>query len=103
MILCLAAEAISGQANSQQPTGVALPGLEPFDAEMIGLLDRWKLPGGGLAVAIHGRILLTRGYGLAERETKRPVEPGTRFRLASLAKPVTAVAVLQLIEQGRLG
>lgn len=47
--------------------------------------------------------MLNRGYGLAERETQRPVQPTTRFRLGSLAKPLTAVAVLQLVEQGRLG
>jgi len=92
------------QTSSAQPvTGAALPGLESFDVEMTRLLDRWKIPGGGLAVALNGRIMLARGYGYAERETERPVLPTTRFRLGSLAKPVTAVAVLQLVEQGRLG
>ncbi|WP_341898227.1 serine hydrolase domain-containing protein [Ferrovibrio terrae] len=70
---------------------------------MAGLIERWKLPGGGLAVATQGRIVLARGYGLADREKQIPVQPTTRFRLGSLAKPLTAVAVLQLVEQGRLG
>jgi N-acyl-D-amino-acid deacylase len=100
---CALSLGLATQTASAQITGPALPGLDSFDVEMNALLDRWKVPGGGLAVGLHGRIVLTRGYGLAERETQRPVDPATRFRLGSLAKPVTAVAVLQLVEQGRLG
>lgn len=87
---------------SGQPSGAALPGLEPFDSEMIGLIQRWSLPGGSLAVAIHGRIVLMRGYGLADVEKQVPVQPTTLFRLGSLAKPLTAVAVLKLVEAGKL-
>ena len=86
-----------------EPTGQALPGLEAFDTEMMALIERWKVPGAGLAVANNGRILLVRGYGVADREQKRPVMPSTLFRLGSLAKPLTAVAIVQLAEEGRFG
>lgn len=93
---------LSGPVRAE-PTGMALPGLDSFDTEMTALLERWKIPGGSLAVALQGRILLARGYGFADRDTKTPAQPTTRYRLGSLAKPLTAVAVLQLVEQGRLG
>lgn len=87
---------------SGQQTGAALPGLEPFDTEMTGLIQRWSLPGGSLTVAMHGRIVLSRGFGLADLEKRQPVQPTTLFRLGSLAKPLTAMAVLKLVEGGRL-
>ncbi len=87
----------------QNPVGCATPGLDPFDAAMTQLLHEWNLPGGSLAVSHNGHILLMRGYGFANKETNAPVTPRTRFRLGSLAKPITAVAVLTLIEEGRLG
>jgi N-acyl-D-amino-acid deacylase len=59
--------------------------------------------GGSLAVARHGKLVLVRGYGFANRERGIPVEPSSMFRLASLSKTVTAVAVLQLVQEGRLG
>ena len=94
--------AVTATAAPAQPTGEALPGLEAYDQLMTGLLRKWSVSGAGLAVARDGRILLARGYGLADREQGTPVEPTSLFRLASLSKTVTAVAVLQLVQEGRL-
>lgn len=60
------------------------------------------VPGGALAVVKAGRLVYARGYGWADREKGRPVTPTSLFRIASLSKPVTAVAVLKLVEQGKL-
>src|SRR5262245_35656677 len=84
------------------PTGSALSGLEPYDELMITLMRKWNVPGGGLAVARHGKLLLVRGYGLANKERGVPVETTSLFRLASLSKTVTGVAVLRLVQDGRL-
>lgn len=59
----------------------------------------------GLAVAVvaDGRIVYARGFGLADRSEQQPVRAGgTSFRWASISKPVTAIAALQLAEQGKL-
>ena len=85
-----------------EPTGSALPGLEPYDALMTTLLEKWNVAGAGLAVARGNQLLLVRGYGLASKEHKVAVEPASLFRLGSLSKTITAVAVLQLVEAGRL-
>ena len=85
------------------PTGTALSGLEPYDEVMVGLLRKWNVSGGSLAVARHGKLVLVRGYGFANRERGIPIEPSSMFRLASLSKTVTSVAVLQLVQEGRLG
>jgi CubicO group peptidase (beta-lactamase class C family) len=57
---------------------------------------------GSVFVAVGGRVLVSRGYGLANNDTGAPNTPQTRFRLASVSKPITAVAVLQLVADGRL-
>ena len=85
-----------------EPTGSMLPGLEPYDELMTALIRKWDVAGGGLVVAYRDRLLLARGYGLANRERRASVDPTSLFRLASLSKTITAVAVLQLVEEGRL-
>jgi CubicO group peptidase (beta-lactamase class C family) len=57
---------------------------------------------GAVLVAYQGRVLLSRGYGLANREEGRPATATTRFRLASVTKPLTAIGVLRLVDAGKL-
>jgi N-acyl-D-amino-acid deacylase len=65
-------------------------------------MERNAIPGAGLAVTDHGRLVLARGYGYADIESKRQVAPTSMFRVASISKPITAVAILRLVEQGKL-
>jgi N-acyl-D-amino-acid deacylase len=83
-------------------TGKANPNLASFDRLMIPFVRNNKLPGGALAVGRHGKVVYSRGFGYANREKKAPVQPGSLFRIASISKPLTAVAVLQLVERGKL-
>src|SRR5437773_245301 len=59
----------------------------------------------GMAVAVvKGRdTLLMRGYGLADLENQLPVTPQTVFRIGSITKQFTSSAVMQLVEQGKIG
>jgi N-acyl-D-amino-acid deacylase len=77
-------------------------GMGRFDRAMIALMEKWDMPGGSLAVVKDGEVLLVRGYGYADRESEVPVQPEALFRVASISKPITAVAVLKLVEDGRL-
>ncbi len=83
-------------------TGQAHPALAPFDRLMTGFLQEHNLPGAALAVARDGRLVYSRGFGYADWDRRKPVHPGSLFRIASVSKPVTAVAVLRLVEQGKL-
>jgi len=74
-----------------------------FDREIQQFMSARKVPGGALAVVKDGRLVYTRGYGWADRENKVPVKPTSLFRIASISKPFTAVAVLKLLEAGKLG
>jgi len=63
---------------------------------------RLDTPGGVLAVVKDRRLVYARGYGWADGERRLLVEPDSLFRIASVSKPITAVAVLKLVEQGKL-
>ena len=73
-----------------------------FDHEMETFMAARKVPGGALAVLKNRRLVYARGYGWADREQKISVKPDSLFRIASISKPFTAVAVMKLIENGQL-
>ena len=57
---------------------------------------------GTVLVADQGKVVLQKGYGLANRDKATPNTPETKFRIGSLTKQFTAALVLQLVEQGKL-
>lgn len=75
---------------------------KPFDDLLTSFVEETGAPGAALAVTRGPRLVYARGCGLADRERQRPVEPTSLFRIASLSKPITAVAILRFVEQGRL-
>lgn len=69
------------------------------------LADRLRLhhvPGASIAVISAGQVIAEHGYGLRRAGSDSAVTPETRFQAASISKPVTALATLQLVERGRL-
>lgn len=61
------------------------------------------IPGAAVLVLDHGRVVLDRGYGFADVDARRPVDPhATRWSFASVTKVVTATALMQLVERGRV-
>jgi len=78
--------------------------LEAFFDGIIPLqLERSDVAGASVLVMKNGKLLLLKGYGYSNFKDKKPVDPGaTIFRLASISKLFTWVAVMQLQEQGKL-
>src|SRR5438874_8848224 len=64
--------------------------------------DRANSPGAAVIVVKDGKPLFAKGYGLADLEKKIPCTTNTNFRLASVTKQFTAMALLILAEQGKL-
>ncbi|QDV17451.1 Penicillin-binding protein 4* [Gimesia panareensis] len=76
--------------------------LASLDQSITEFLLKHHPPGASVAVSYRGRLVYARGFGYADVEQKQPVQPDSQFRIASLSKPITAVAIMQLIEQGKL-
>jgi CubicO group peptidase (beta-lactamase class C family) len=65
-------------------------------------MRNYEVPGLGLAVAHQGRIVYEEAFGMADKEAGKRLTRAHRFRIASVSKPITSVAIFTLIEQGRL-
>jgi len=61
-----------------------------------------SVPGIGAAVVLDGEPVWSAGFGMADLENSSPATSSTLFRLGSISKPITAVAILQLNEHGKL-
>src|SRR5687768_11493017 len=83
-------------------TGQAVPGMESFDRVISDLMKKHKVPGGAVSVVKDGKLVYARGFGYADVENKVTVAPDALFRIASVSKPVTAVAILKLVEADKL-
>ncbi len=59
-------------------------------------------PGAMLLVAVDGKTVYQRGRGIADMDTRQPIDVNTNFNIASISKQFTAVAILQLQERGLL-
>ena len=74
-----------------------------IDKEVSSFIKRWKIEGASLAVTKDERLVYAKGFGIANSETGEEVKPGHLFRIASVSKLITAVAVMKLYEEGQLG
>jgi CubicO group peptidase (beta-lactamase class C family) len=61
-----------------------------------------SIPGFAIAVAVDGKLVWSEAFGYADLEAKRPATPATQFRIGSVSKSLTADAVAQLYESGKL-
>jgi CubicO group peptidase (beta-lactamase class C family) len=82
-------------------TGQAVSTLEAFDTAIQGVMQKWNIPGGAFALVVQGRLVYARGYGWAPAGTAAPM-PTSLFRLASVSKPITATALMLLVQEGTL-
>ena len=83
-------------------TGHDDPRLATFDRTMLKFMVDHDVPGGALAIARHGKIVYARGFGYSDIANHTPVDPDALFRIASVSKPFTSAAILQLVERGHL-
>lgn len=89
-------------AEPPAPAKVPVPDLiKDVDSQLTKLTADDKFSGAVL-IAKDGKVLWQKAYGLANRETKTPNTLDTRFRLGSMNKMFTSVAIAQLVQQGKL-
>jgi CubicO group peptidase (beta-lactamase class C family) len=83
-------------------SGPAHPSTAAIDKVLAGAVARGDVPGVvAMATDRHG-IVYQGAFGMADAGSTRPVTVDTIFRIASMTKPFTSLAVMQLVEQGRL-
>jgi CubicO group peptidase (beta-lactamase class C family) len=97
-------------AQAQDPLPRAKPEAVGMSSERLALIRpridaeiaRDRLPGGVLAIARRGKLVHFEAYGFLDKAAGIPMRTDAIFNIASMTKPMAAVAGLQLYEQGRL-
>ena len=89
---------LTGSASAQNAAG-----SDAIDAGLRAAIERKDVPGVVALVTSRERVLYTGAFGVADVATSRPLTADALFRIASMTKPVTSVALMQLVEQGRVG
>lgn len=89
------------------PLRAQLGGLPPSVVEKIeraitAEMAKKNIPGLSIAVVQDHQLKWSNGYGMSDLENFVPAKASTNYRLGSISKPITAVAVMQLVEQGKL-
>lgn len=82
--------------------GLDVKALDRLDQHFAHYVDEGRMPGFLVAVARGGRVAHLTAHGRRDLATGLPVEADTLWRIYSMTKPVTAVAALLLVEEGRL-
>lgn len=93
------------QAHAQDAKDAPKPpagSLEELDKRLADTFTKAKIPGVSVTIVEGGQIVLTKGYGYADVKTKKPVTPETVFRAGSISKSFTGIAIMMLVEEGKL-
>ena len=90
--LILSSEASADPQMNADQIGSLFAGLETRNA-----------PGAAVLVLVDGRTVFQKGYGVTDLRTLHPIDERTNFRLASVSKQFTAMAIMLLIHDGKLG
>lgn len=73
-----------------------------LDEALQAAMQRYNIPGLSVAIVKNEKLVVTRSYGYANIETNELVKNDSKFRIASVSKPITATAILKLVQEGRL-
>ncbi len=92
----------AAQRSKLESTGLSQSTIAGIEQRIQDVMDEHGIPGLSVAVGVDGRVAWTRGFGLADVENRVPATEHTVYRLASISKPITAVAAMQLAEAGAL-
>jgi CubicO group peptidase (beta-lactamase class C family) len=101
---------LSAQNSKPATLSIGLPEQSNFSAERLARIDKivqqyvdsgW-INGAIALVAKNGKIVYYKGIGYDDKELKQPMKKDAIFRIASQTKAITSVAVMQLVEEGKI-
>ena len=105
--LLIALSSLAAIAGERLPTatpeqvGLSASGLAEVDSAMKKYVDEEKLAGVVVLIARHGKVAHADVYGSSDIEGKKPIQRDSLFRIYSMPKPITGVALMTLYDEGR--
>jgi CubicO group peptidase (beta-lactamase class C family) len=88
-------------AHGADTTSAATPDFAAIDAHIEQQMHKLRIPGLALGIVQGDQVIHLKGFGMAGPD-KRAITPQTPFQIGSLGKPMTGVAIMQLVEAGKL-
>jgi CubicO group peptidase (beta-lactamase class C family) len=88
--------------GTAEDSGMSTARLARVHESIVRHVEAGEISGAVTLVARRGRIVHLEAHGLMDIESKRPMEKDAIFRLASMTKPITSVAVMMMVEEGKI-
>src|ERR1700710_397997 len=109
-ILCLATSGLATSARAYATAPVGEPETLGFSSSRLARIAAWQqtqvdagaFSGAVAAIARNGKVAYLRAVGFRDRAKTVPLQPDAIFWIASMTKPVTSVAAMMLVEEGKL-
>jgi len=106
ILFCLFVIACRANAQEQsivkpESVGLSSERLERIGTEVQKDIDDKRIAGAVTLVMRHGQVAWFKAQGLSDREANKPMRPDSIFRICSMTKPITSLAVMMLYEEGR--
>ena len=101
-VLTLTAVTASTPTAKPEDVGLSSERLQRISAMIQRRIDAGDLAGAVTVVARKGKIAHVDARGVMDVESRQPMTPETMFRIASMTKPVVGVAIMMLVEEGKL-
>jgi serine beta-lactamase-like protein LACTB, mitochondrial len=92
----------AGSVRAQRQQGLPTDKLDKIEKAISAQMSRSGIPGLSVAVVVDHNLRWSSGYGLADVENYVPAKATTAYRLGSISKPISAAAVMQLVERGKI-
>jgi CubicO group peptidase (beta-lactamase class C family) len=105
MATCVALPALAQglpKASRPEEVGFSSQRLERLADVFRGDVDRGAIPGAVVLIARNGKLAYFEAFGFQDREKKIPMKTDAIFRITSMTKPITSVAVMMLVEEGKI-
>ena len=85
-----------------ESTGISSQALTHLDSVLKAEIARGELPGTVMLIARHGKVVHFQANGMRDKEAGVPMTNDSIFRMASMTKPITSVALMMLVEEGKI-
>jgi CubicO group peptidase (beta-lactamase class C family) len=102
MALAVPVNAVTLPKSKPEDVGMSSERLQRIDQMLERRIAAGQISGAVAIVARKGKIVHLTAKGVMDQETKQPMTPATMFRVASMTKPVTSVALMMMVEEGKV-
>lgn len=88
--------------DQARDAGFSRAGLARIDAFLQSEIAKGNIPGAVMLIKRHGKVAYFQNFGTRDPGTKAAMSPDTIFRIYSMSKPITSVAAMMLVEDGKM-